>query len=69
MTTVPAAARPRAGRAFPAEFDTWGTNSAWDYERGHAWAQRVPTSVEVKRNGRVTDEAVRWFRRFNQDIL
>ena len=59
----------RAGRAFPSDFDTWETNSAWDYERGRAWAQRVPASVALKRNGSITDEAVRWFVRVDRDIL
>jgi hypothetical protein len=59
----------RAGRPFPVDFDTWETNSAWNYERGRAWAQRVPASVVLKRNGRVSDEAVNWFERISQDIL
>jgi hypothetical protein len=59
----------RAGRGFPESFDDWPTNTAWNYERGRAWAQRVPASVALKHDGRVTDEAVRWFMRIGQDIL
>jgi hypothetical protein len=59
----------RAGRPFPIGFDTWTLNTCWNYERGRAWARCVPASVELKRNGRVTDEAVRWFKRFDQNIL
>jgi hypothetical protein len=59
----------RAGRAFPSDFDTLGTNSAWNYERGRTWAQRVPASVDLKRNGRVTNEAMRWYIRAGRDIL
>jgi hypothetical protein len=59
----------RAGRPFPAVIDTWEVNTAWNYERGRVWAQRVPASVDLKRNGRVTDEAVRWYMRVDQDIL
>jgi hypothetical protein len=59
-----------AGRPFPADFDDWeDSNSQWNYERGRAWAKLVPTSIALKRNGRVTDEAVRWYLRFNRDIL
>ena len=59
----------RAGRPYPSSFDTWETNSAWNYERGRAWASRVPASVVVKRYGRVTAEAVQWFVRLGDDIL
>jgi hypothetical protein len=59
----------RARRAFPSNFDTWETNSAWNYERGRVWAQRVPASVDLKRTGRITEEAVRWYVRIARDIL
>jgi hypothetical protein len=59
----------RASRPRPPDFDDWETNSQWGYERGHIWAKLVPTSVVLKRNRRVTDEAVRWFERFDADIL
>jgi hypothetical protein len=59
----------RAGKPYPDSFDTWNVNAAWNYERGRAWASRVPASVVVKRNGRVTDEALRWFLRVDADIL
>ena len=60
---------PAPGDRFPVAFDKWEINTAWNYERGRIWAQRVPTSVDLKRNGRVTDDAVRWFIRVDQDIL
>jgi hypothetical protein len=47
----------RAKRGFPADFDTWPTNTAWNYEQGRARAQRVSASVALKRDGRVTVEA------------
>ena len=56
----------RAKRGLPADFDTWPTNTAWNYERGRARAQRVSASVALKRDGRVTVEAVRWFMRLNK---
>ena len=59
----------RAGRPFPADLDDWETNPAWNYERGRAWAARVPVSVMLKCGSRLTDEAVRWFMRIADDIL
>jgi len=59
----------RAKRDFPTDLDTWSVNTAWNYERGRAWAQRVPASVALKRDNRITDEAVGWFMRLSQDIL
>jgi hypothetical protein len=59
----------RAGRGFPADFDDWEVNPAWNYERGRAWAQRVPASVNLKRNGRITEEAMHWYMRIARDIL
>jgi hypothetical protein len=58
-----------AGRPFPVSLDDWETNACWNYERGRAWARRVPASVALKCNGRVTDEAVGWDRRIARDIL
>jgi hypothetical protein len=59
----------RAGRPFPVAFDTWEVNTAWNDERGRVWAQRAPASVDLKCNGRVTDEAVPLVQRVDQDIL
>jgi hypothetical protein len=59
----------RAGKPYPASFNDWETNECWGYERGRQWAVRVPTSVVLKRNGRVTTEAVQWFVRLGDDIL
>jgi hypothetical protein len=59
----------RAGKPCPDSFDTWEVNSAWNYERGRAWASRVPASVVLKRDGRVTDEVLHWFVRLGDDIL
>ena len=63
------AADARAGKPYPDSFDTWEVNTAWNYERGRAWASRVPASVVLKRDGRVTAEAVQWFVRLGDDIL
>jgi hypothetical protein len=58
----------RAGRPFPADYDTWSRDDkSWSYERGRAWAVSVPRNVLLKREGKITDEAIRWF--IKMDIL
>jgi hypothetical protein len=60
----------RTGRGFPRDFDAWShTDNWWSYERGRAWATLVPRHVPLKRDGKVTREAIRWFRRFDDEIL
>jgi hypothetical protein len=51
----------RAGRGHRSAYTTWGTNQQWNYERGRAWAAVAPRSVVLKRNGKITVEAKRWF--------
>jgi hypothetical protein len=57
------AADIRAGRPYHRHYDLWDTNGQWDYERGRAWGLLAPHHVQLKlkRNGKVTNEAVRWF--------
>jgi hypothetical protein len=62
----------RAGLPPRADFDgsapeCW--NDQWCYERGRAWALLVPRNVQVRRNGKVTPEALRWFGKLDADIL
>jgi hypothetical protein len=57
----------RAGRGYHADYDSWSdTNDRWNYERGRQWAARAPRAVVLKRKGKITDEAVRWY---TDDIL
>jgi hypothetical protein len=56
----------RAGRGHRSDYATWGTDAQWNYERGRAWAAIAPRSVQLKRDGRITAEAVKWF---SDDIL
>jgi hypothetical protein len=58
----------RAGRPYRGAYQTWDTNRQWDYERGRAWSRVVPASVVLKRNGKITSEAVEWFQRRSKDI-
>jgi hypothetical protein len=52
----------RAGRGYRADYETWSdTNDRWNYERGRQWARHAPRTVAFKRNGQITDEAVRWY--------
>jgi hypothetical protein len=58
----------RARRGFHPAYDTWGTDAQWCYERGRQWARLTPTSVALKRNGKISVQAVAWFER-RADIL
>ena len=53
----------RAGKPYRREYSTsnWSTNDRWMYERGRMWAACAPRSVVLKRNGRVSAEAMRYF--------
>ena len=51
----------RAGRGYRSAYATWGSNRQFDYERGRQWAAQAPRSVTLKRAGKVTAEARRWF--------
>ena len=56
----------RAGRGHRSAYATWGIDEQWNYERGRAWALLAPRSVVLKRGGKLTAEAKRWF---TDDIL
>jgi len=56
----------RAGRPHRSDYATWGGNRQWNYERGRQWAALAPRTVPVKRDGKLTAEAKRWF---THDIL
>jgi hypothetical protein len=59
----------RAGRPIDPAYDRWeDVNEQWNYERGRQWAVLVPASVELKCNGAVTQEALRWFKRVGSNI-
>ena len=56
----------RAGRPMHQAFDAWDGNRQWNYERGRQWARLAPGSVMLKRNGKVTPQAIR---HYTEDIL
>ena len=57
----------RAGLPFRKDYDRWGTNTQWNYERGRAWALLAPRHVRLKRrDGTLSADAVRWFRRASE---
>ena len=58
----------RAGRRYHRDYDQWSTNNQWSYERGRAWAVLTPRDVPLRRNGRLTTEALLWFMR-HDDII
>jgi hypothetical protein len=52
----------RAGRGHRTDYESWGdVNKQWNYERGRQWAQQAPRTVPLECNGKITDEAVRWY--------
>jgi hypothetical protein len=54
----------RANRPFPADYDAWSAQDRlWSYERGRLWGRAVPRSVQLKSGGRVTAQAIAWFKR------
>jgi hypothetical protein len=57
------AADARAGRSIHEDYDSWVTNGQWDYERGRCWARLAPRHITLKRDGKVTREAIRYFSR------
>jgi len=59
----------RAGRGHHPAFDRWTGNEQWNYERGRHWATLTPRTVALKLSGKVTAEAVQWFRHAGRDIL
>jgi hypothetical protein len=50
----------RAGRGYRRDYQTWHTNAQWCYERGRQFAQLVPGSVTLKRDGKLTASALEW---------
>jgi hypothetical protein len=64
------AADVRAGLPFRRQYDLWGTNTQWCYERGRAWALLAPRHIKVHgRDGKLTPNAVAWFKRERSNIL
>jgi hypothetical protein len=53
----------RAGRGYRSAYATWDINDQWNYERGRAWAGLAPRHIALKRDGKVTREAMRYFSR------
>ena len=63
------AADARAGRGTHRDYDLWDTNGQWNYERGRAWATLTPRHVQLRRAGKITSEALAWFKSFGEDII
>jgi hypothetical protein len=45
------------------------SNGQWSYERGRAWATLTPRHVQLRRAGKITSEALAWFKSFGEDII
>jgi hypothetical protein len=59
----------RNGRGYHADYDLWHGNDQWAYERGRMWASLTPRDIRLKLNGKITSEAIGWFRHAGRDIL
>jgi hypothetical protein len=58
-----------AGRGFPPDYDKWShDDKLWAYERGRMWGRLTPHRIVLKRNGKVTTEAIRWYRKIGDVI-
>ena len=51
----------RAGLGYRSDYQRWDGNTQWNYERGLQWARQAPRTVALKRNDKITDEAIRWY--------
>ena len=57
----------RAGRPTRTDYESWSdSDHQWNYERGRQWARLAPRSVVLKRQGKITKEAMRYY---SEDIL
>jgi hypothetical protein len=59
----------RAGRPPHLDYDLWETNRQWVYERGRAWGVLASRTIPLRRNGKITSEAVTSYMRFGDLIL
>ncbi len=59
----------RAGRGTHRDYDLWDTTGQWNYERGRAWATLTPRHVQLRRVGKITSEALAWFKCCGDDII
>ena len=60
----------RAGRPFRADYEKWGGNAQWNYERGRQWAVLVPPRVALKTpGGQLSLTAIHWFKLNDEYIL
>jgi hypothetical protein len=57
----------RAGRGYPTDYNEWKRHQ-WSYERGRFWGLLVPRNVVLKRDGKVTDEAIEWYQKIGDAI-
>ena len=63
------AADARARRGTHPDYDLWDTDGQWNYERGRAWATLTPRHIQLRRAGKITSEALAWFRSCGDDII
>ena len=59
----------RSKRGYRSDYDLWHGNDQWGYERGRMWATLTPRDLALKRDGKITREALQWFMCACRDIL
>jgi len=59
----------RAGRGIHGDYDLWDISGQWNYERGRAWATLTPRHVQLRHAGKITSEALAWFKSCGDDII
>jgi hypothetical protein len=63
------AADARAERGIHEDYDLWDISGQWNYERGRAWATLTPRHVQLRHAGKITSEALAWFKSCGDDII
>jgi hypothetical protein len=59
----------RGRKPFPSDYNVWAhEDKLWAYERGRMWGRLVPRNVVLKRDGKVTDEAIEWYQKIGDGI-
>ena len=51
------------------DYDLWDISGQWNYERGRAWATLTPRHIQLRRAGKITSEALAWFKSCGDDII
>src|SRR5262249_30873330 len=59
----------RAGRGTHRDYELWDISGQVNYELWRAWAMLTPRHVQLRRAGKITSEALAWFKSCGGDII